>query len=168
MSSISRFIALALATSALTPAALAGSPARVAVGPGGLVDDGDPYYVEAGLAPIELPQSGRPDDDCAAGDRPEDPGAAATRIVDPVVNNLPEPGTFHGVSDWFPECVAVIVPSMCVYVCVVAAPPLAYVAHHLSSGRYYVEVFGGSSYSGLAGAAVAADCEACPPGASSG
>lgn len=157
----------------LVPAAVAEG---IAVGPAGIVDPArQPYYVWIVSSAPEAPQPGGVANDCAAGARM---GfiASARALAEDLASW--DPRASFGGGSWFPTCVSGgtgCEPSG------LPCPPFAlpwdaYVSYNFATGRYYVELSGGSGFgiaapagtwsytmTGTTGAGVLMDCLNCTP-----
>lgn len=107
----------------------------------------EPYILRASVLPPEAPHESQGNDDCADADPPTDPADSAARLTQPLFDTPPDPQNVHGVSPWFPTCVAfesgrpyeggIGVP--CTFgTCVTLAFDSAYAAYDVESGRYYL------------------------------
>lgn len=136
--------------------------------------DRDGYYFRIVVSEPEAPREAAEGDDCASW-RPQGVGDSALPLVKPFLGSQPDPTAFHGISPWFPSCVAVTAaPGSTSHACRVtgtacatAGPaPAAYVAWNVADGRVYVEPAEslGRPLVAHLPVAMSADCEDCPPG----
>ncbi|HUR67649.1 MAG TPA: hypothetical protein VM370_00255 [Candidatus Thermoplasmatota archaeon] len=151
-----------------------GEPMPVAIGPDGLAQEGEPYYLRADPSAPDAPRSATKDDDCGYNGNGT-PRTGPQRLAGKLAGDIQawDPLAEPRISGWFPTCLATTVTPGSI-------PAQAYVAYDVETGRYYVEATTPiplnelpiplfftaqttSAMTGTTGVGLMADCELCPP-----